>query len=440
MINMARRIMLGAITYLSARVYGLNSQTISSEPGGFVELAGGGFVLCGQTVSGSQIFGCLVKFPSFSTATPDWNRTQSKGTGTARMEVDSGGTLVGADSSDNVYQMLRGYANGGSIHLPHIFKYNSSGAIQAQRSLSSATEAGNLGGLAVTSAGDCFMAFTINATNAYGAIAKYNSALTLQWQRKISSAFRVQLNACALTHDGGVVAVGFFYDGANSQTNSRGIVVKWNASGVLQWQFKIHLAETGQWDGVAVDQSNGDIYLSGKSGSLGVFAKLDSAGNVSYCRKNTTNGDNTIRSIAVDPATGWIYIGYCNNAGDKNTIMGLDMATASEQWQRSFLRAVTNSPSMCQVGVGSEQKAYINARAVSAVPANEILFAQLPSESGGSTATSTYTVTKDAAHTFTAPTLTKASAGLTDAAGTLTDAAGTATDAAGATTFNIFNT
>ena len=130
----------------------------------------------GYYQTGSDYFGLVAKYNNSGTL--QWQR--SLGTAGRYTSIRS----LGLDSSDNVYVTGQSGVGFGAEEII-IAKYNSSGTLQWQRSLNSASaEVGR--GIAVDSSGNLY----ISATQASSVIilAKYNSSGSLQWQRSISSA------------------------------------------------------------------------------------------------------------------------------------------------------------------------------------------------------------------------------------------------------------
>ena len=110
---------------------------------------------------------------------PVWIRTLSKsGANTSASE----GQSIAIDSSGNVYVVATGDFGGRNAGV--VAKYNSSGTIQWQRALSSASKALLLEGVAVDSSGNVY-AVGKDDSNNRAAIFKFNSAGTLQWQNQI---------------------------------------------------------------------------------------------------------------------------------------------------------------------------------------------------------------------------------------------------------------
>jgi hypothetical protein len=448
MINAARRLLKGAMAAYGARVYALSSLTTTSNSNGCVPLDAGGYAFAGGWYNGTRWATVVGVFSAFTNVTPTWARSLDMGASASTAFESYGGRGVGTDSSGNVYVLANGYTSG-SVRQMHLIKYNSSGTLQWQRRLYSATltAAGTRTNLAVTSTGDCYIAFSIGDTVQYNIVAKYNSSGTLQWQRKMSQAtYEVTCNGCALTHDGGVITFGSMQDGGSSSSLRRGIVVKYNSSGAIQWQFKIHLAEAGMFYAGTVDQTTGDIYLAGYSGStqFPTVWKLDSSGVVQWVVQTSTFSGMWFTSVVHDDASGLTYVSGVRSADDNLYVFCLD-ASGVHVWGRDIGKSTFGNPSAGSLAfdtnTANADKLIVTAGLYdnSSLLTNTMLL--LPKGGGGSVATmysgaeSLY-LEVEPAWTWASPASTKANAGLTDAAGALTEAAGIANDAASALTYD----
>lgn len=188
-----------------------SSGTVSSA--GYIFLCGGAKHDAGASnnsmyVAAFDYFGAL-----------QWQRCLFSGGGT----VDSIAYRVDADDSGNAY--VFGGNDAGGVQLA---KYNSSGVLQWQRSLSpSARYRG-----CCTPAGDVYSFAYDSGTST---VAKYDTSGTLMWQRAVSN---IDARAICADVSGNVYMAGF---PASASTGSI-LVFKYNSSGVLQWQRQ--LAET----------------------------------------------------------------------------------------------------------------------------------------------------------------------------------------------------
>lgn len=140
---------------------------------------------------------------------------------------------ITADSSGNVYAMgMTGSAGlGGNDIL--LAKYNSTGVLLWQKSLgSSVNEDGQA--IQVDNSGNVYV-FGEMLSGQHYLIFKFNSNGVLQWQRNVSDAsIPFYLRHGAVDSSGNAYAAGWIYNNASS--TFRGLIVKYNSSGTVQWQ------------------------------------------------------------------------------------------------------------------------------------------------------------------------------------------------------------
>lgn len=417
--------MLGALAFTAVRISGLGANSSGTQTDQATDVAvdsAGNVLVTGFTTPSATLPGFVAKFTPDLSTTPVWQRKQS-------LTNSFSTRAVGVDSSDNVYIACKGFVTA-APDLPHLIKYDSAGAIQWQRRCSAA-ESMDVSGLVVTAAGDCYLALNNGAAeNPYGNVVKYNSFGTIQWQRKISSTYDTSISGIAATHDGGVVVCGMFRDGADALANARGYVAKYNNSGTIQWQFKIHFSAQGFFNAIAVDSATGDIYVGGyrNTGTQnGVLFKLNSSGTVQWHKLHPTVNSGVTR-VTVDAVTGNIFV-YQQNA---TSITCFDPG-GTVLWTRVFAAQTLIFGNQMLV---KGSFLYATFQAQKTGNGYDVTFLQIPKDTGGAAGTYGHVTTTDpGVVTYTTESPTSAAAGLTDAAGALTDAAGAVTDAAHNLTF-----
>ena len=211
------------------------------------------------------------------------------------------------DSSKNPYCF--GYARGASENL--IVKMTNAGAITWQ----------------ITNTGSTVIAGAVDSSdNVYSlsfsgpCLFKYNSTPTQQWSRRLthSSTLRSADNSLVIGADGYLYYVGYYGTGGTAAEG--GFIVKYNSSGVIQWQRTIKsAADNIRLQGIVIDGSTmyvtgsiatngGDVFLAAlpTDGSLtgtyslggtnityaaGSFTEADFGGSTST--QNTTIGDSS---------------------------------------------------------------------------------------------------------------------------------------------------
>ena len=295
-----------------------------------------------------------------------WQRSLTGGTTT--------GYSVAVDSSDNVYVCGRSTAGSGAPLF--IAKYNSSGTIQGHRFLGVNT-ATNGYGVAIDGSDNVYV---FGDTDGDGAgdldmlIAKYNSSLSIQWQRTLGDSVKEEGYGCDVDSSGNVYVTGFTQTDSNTNT---AILAKYNTSGSIQWQRSLSTTNKAALGyAIAVDDTGNNVYVGGHTNS-------------------------------VDSARGYdMLIAKYNSSG-------------TLQWQRTF-----GSSSFERLEGIFVKDNVVYACALSGSSAGKYLIIKIPTSGS---LTGTY---DGGNYVYEASSLTSATSGLTDAASTLTDAAGTLTDAA----------
>jgi len=336
------------------------------------------------------------------------------------------GNDMALDSSGNVYVV--GSSNDGPSNNFQIAKYNSSGVVQWQRRLGDESSNDVGFGISLDSSDNVY----VTGVQTYGGggelcpqIAKYNSSGTIQWQRRLRPASGDDFFY-------GVAAGSSVYACGYSQAagNNNLLLVKYDTSGTLQWQKRLGGANAEFGYGVAID-SSGNVFVSGQTNVSGnydmLIAKYDSSGTVIWQRKLGDSAVDSVygsHSIALDSSNN-AYVCWSN--GSQILQLAKYDSSGSIQWQRSI---TGNNYQGWSVAIDSIGNMYISGYVV--VGARRFLFAKLPSD-GSLTGTYSFgdaTLTYAASsQTDSATTLTEATATLTAATSTLTDAATTLTEA-----------
>jgi hypothetical protein len=162
---------------------------------------------------------------------------------------------VQVDSTDaNVYAV--GYYQTGPDNLGLIVKYNSSGAVQWQRSLGLSGQITYVRGVGLDNSDNVYV--TGQTGIGFGAesiiVAKYNSSGTLQWQRALNSA------SAEIGYSIAVDSSGNSYIGATkTNTDAAYILAKYDSAGGLQWQRSISSS------GLNINSGSGGISIGSGS-------------------------------------------------------------------------------------------------------------------------------------------------------------------------------
>lgn len=254
--------------------------------------------------------------------------------------VPSIGNSIAIDTNKNTY--ITGQANTTASAYAFVAKYNSAGSLSWQVSLDTASNIDVGNGIALDSTGNVYVVGQANSTtiaNAYGFIAKLDTAGNIQWQRKLDNTSETEsLNAIAIDSSNNIYATGV----------SKGycLVVKYNSAGTLVWQRRITSVNTGSGHGIATD-STGNVYITGRAAATAESTqycftlKLNSSGTFLWERKyDIPSTADTGYSIAIGTdssvhVTG--QFGYLTATANTSYIMTLKYDTnGALLWQNKL--------------------------------------------------------------------------------------------------------
>jgi len=215
--------------------------------------------LFGQTQSAGAGSNDLLLAKYNSSGTLQWQRILG-GTG------GEFGYGVATDASGNAYVLGRTNSDGAGSNDLLLAKYNSSGTLQWQRVLGGA--GGDQGRtVLVNSSGDIYALgyfAPIGEENSL-LLAKYNSSGTLQWQRSLSGTATNGVGA-ALDSLGNIYVIG--------STNNDGageydfLIAKYNSSGTIQWQRVLGGSLREAAYGISTDSSD-NVIVTGRTPTFG---------------------------------------------------------------------------------------------------------------------------------------------------------------------------
>ena len=197
------------------------------------------------------------------------------------------GTDIEVDSSDNLY--VSGYTaaalGGDQTSKALVAKYNSSGAIQWQRTLNNPNYHMYAYGLALDSSGNVYLAGDYSSSSAKEIfIAKYNNSGTLQWQRYIGGSGAQEGWDVGVDSSDNVYVIG--NNNASGQGGADVLIAKYNSSGTIQWKRILGGTASDEAHAISFDSSD-NVYFSGKANdSLTriLIAKYNSSGTIQWQR------------------------------------------------------------------------------------------------------------------------------------------------------------
>jgi hypothetical protein len=203
-------------------------------------------------------------------------------------------TAIG--ESGNVYSTTSTGNGSQGIATPRtaIVKYNSSGTIQWQRSLTSGYGADGSHGMAVSqSTGNIYKAWSgaSSAGASWPYVTKINSSGTAQWTMRWpigSAVYHSNSNIAIDASENVYHAIG---DGTLMY------LTKFDTSGTVQWRRQYSLSGVGFLAPVLTVDASGNSYLINKSSSAIYVVKYNSSGTIQWQRSMTRSGGNlTIES------------------------------------------------------------------------------------------------------------------------------------------------
>lgn len=116
------------------------------------------------------------------------------------------------------------------------------------------------------------------SVNAYWSLVKYDSAASLQFQKKLATGQYSNMQNIGKDSSGNIYACGLVFDGGSFYRTG---IVKYNSSGVVQWQrfYNVGQESAGQ---LCVDTSGNVYVISAGSGSGCSLAKIDTSGSLQW--------------------------------------------------------------------------------------------------------------------------------------------------------------
>lgn len=348
-------------------------------------------------------------------------------------------TTVQLDASGNVYIFGRGDGPNVNDSSGIYVKYNSSGTLQWQKKLTDAFTWTIIADAKIDSSGNiyvCGQTYNNTTNNFDGFVAKLDSSGAITWQRRVYTNDANYLRELFVTTSGDVYSVGHTYEGS---TKYKAIIVKYNSSGTLQWQRELTHSDNVFGTGVAVD-SSGNVYISCYSRDVlsglyynGNLIKYNSSGVLQWQKKTTYSAYTSATQIAgyrlsID-SSNYLYLvapsqTTVSTSGSPTLIQRFDV-NGNETYARNFnIDNISAGASIYADIYASGTDMYIR------IYSNNALGAKLPTD-GSKTGKYQVGVTNI---TYAPVSTTVVSGPLVDAAGSLTDTAGSLTSGTAALT------
>lgn len=237
---------------------------------------------------------------------------------------------VASDSSSNVY--VCGETNDGQACFA-VAKFDSTGALVWQRKVKE-NNFGRGAAVAVDSSGNVYatgvvVSSTPSVQNCVFTV-KYNSSGVLQWQRKLTDNSALGYGI-AVDASGNVYVTGV---ASNDGTNDYCIVAKYDTSGTLQWSRNFRQS-VSEGRGIAVN-SSGDVYVAASTSANAYIAlvKYNSSGTLQWQRR-LDQGSGFARGVALDSSGNPYIVGYAND-GSNYILTAKYNSSGTLQWQRKI--------------------------------------------------------------------------------------------------------
>ena len=197
-----------------------------------------------------------------------WQRSLS-GTGFSGTSSDFG-IGIALDSASNVY--VTGFSDNNSTYDLVLAKYNTTGTLQWQRTLGNNTGGSDAGyGVVVDSANNIYVTGLINGIGIL--VAKYNSSGAIEWQRSLTGSATISAVGAAVDSSNNVYVTAYGDISGSGGANYDIFTAKYDSAGTLQWQRKLSTTASDQSYGIALD-SSGSMYNIGVTNVSGVAVAL----------------------------------------------------------------------------------------------------------------------------------------------------------------------
>lgn len=257
----------------------------------------------------------------FDTSTYYFSKLNSSGVQQWQRTIPSSffGTGFATDSSSNVYLTYQEDSFG--AQRTRFLKFNTNGSIIWQRIIGDPNtvepfERLYMPGSFIDSSQNLVsvgQTFVSNITTGDLVVIKYNSSGVLQWQRKYRGATKVAGFRGGRDSSNNIYAIAIFFKENTFSSKYDGALFKFNSSGDLVWQRVLSAGDSLQFTDASVDL-DGNIYttstyspLSGSSQQ--VICKHDSSGNLVWERSFAVSAGYALTVKSIRPGNnGNLYI------------------------------------------------------------------------------------------------------------------------------------
>jgi uncharacterized delta-60 repeat protein len=255
---------------------------------------------------------------------------------------DDAGNSVALDSSGNIY--VCGYTSQGGSYGFSTLKLNNLGVIQWQRKLGSSGTNNFGSGVAIDTSGNVYACGSsrFNGFTDQFMLIKYDASGSLQWQRAISTSSASDAYNLAVDGSGDVYVCG---TARNNSSDSNLIVAKYNSSGTFQSSVQLGRPQNNTFErgrGIAID-SSGVVYVAGDSGASTprtrfYVSKLNAGFTESAWQQEIISGDsaNSNGFDVVVNSSGDVYATGQLDVGSSQIYVCKFNSAGTIQWQRTL--------------------------------------------------------------------------------------------------------
>ena len=157
-------------------------------------------------------------------------------------------------------------------------------------------------------------------------LVKYNSSGVIQWQKKLGTGFGILGMRMAVDSAGDICIAG--------KVSNDGLIAKYNSTGVLQWQRRLNVGSSDNTYGVDTDSSN-NVYVTMYAFMPPyniVTAKYNSSGVIQWQRQLSSGSGEDALDAAVDDS-GNVYVTGRTGSG---VFIAKYNTSGVIQWQRQL--------------------------------------------------------------------------------------------------------
>ncbi len=193
-------------------------------------------------------------------------------------------------------------------------------------------------------------------------LVKYNSSGVIQWQRSLGGTASDYGYGLALDSSGGVYVGGMTTSIGNASNYF--FLAKYDSSGTIQWQRALGSNNNDQGNNVATDSSD-NVYICGTSATSGagaeelILIKYNSSGTQQWQRRLGGSANDVARGVTTDSSDNVYVCGSTNSvtSGSDALIVKYD-SSGNIQWQR-ILYGSTQSDNARKIAVDSSGNVYV---------------------------------------------------------------------------------